>query len=202
MGDAKRTASQSKEGSLVPAYTFECETHGLFELTLPLSKWDDHKPCPKCRKSSEQVLLPASAHTFFETPIVVHVAKDGTFRCPGHTNAKCPAGYERRELRTVRDVEAFERHANARIRSEAGQHQENEERFYSQVRKKLRGELRQEMQHFSNFGRDLARFVMAHNDSRNKDVKDAGFHVEVLHYDQTNRDPYRDRETGWKERKS
>jgi putative FmdB family regulatory protein len=185
----------------MPQYQYECEKHGLFEVNCRLAAYDDHKPCPKCKKSSEQVLLPASAHTFFETPIVVHVAKDGSFRCPGSTNAKCPAGYERRELRTVRDVTNFERNCNARLRSEAGRHQENEERFYAQVKGKLRSELRQEMQHFSNFGRDFARLVMAANDARSRRVKDAGFHVEVLHFDQSSRAPHRDSETGWRDRK-
>lgn len=182
----------------MPSYTYECEKHGLFDLTLPLSKWDDHKPCPKCKASSEQVLLPAGQSASFSVPIVVHVSADGKFRLPGHRDARVPKGFQVRELRNVRDVEKFERQMNAQLRSEANQHHENEERYFAQIKGQLRSELRQQMKHFSPFGRDFANLVMKLNDHRRRRPSDAGFHVEILHFDRSSREPYRDERTGWR----
>jgi hypothetical protein len=109
-------------------------------------------------------------------------------------------GFVKKELRTIREVEQFERQMNAKIRSETDQHRENEERHYQEARAKLRGELRQAMQHFSNFGRDFARVAMERTDSRKRKTNDPGFHVQILHFDQSNREAYRDSRTNWQRR--
>lgn len=39
----------------MPSYEFECPKHGKFEIVVSISKHRDKWPCPKCKKSSEQI---------------------------------------------------------------------------------------------------------------------------------------------------
>lgn len=183
-------------------YVYECPKHGRFELTLPLSKWDDKKSCPKkgCGLTGEQILVPNDSSRHFTDPVVVHVAADGSYRFPGSSNARVPKGFEKRELRTIREIESFEREVNCKLHVESRQHQENEERFFSEMRAQLRSDLRQRMQGMSRYGRDLARLAMALNDDRRSRALEPGFHLQILHFDQTNREEHRDASTGWKRR--
>jgi putative FmdB family regulatory protein len=182
----------------MPVYSYECPKHGRFDLTLPLRKWDDHKNCPKCGRSCEQVVLPQGEPGTLPIPIVVHRDEKGNFRFPGASDARVPKHFEKVELKTIKEVEKFEREVNQRLHSEARQHQENEERFYGQVKKSLRSELVNAMQSFSNRGKDFARLVMALNDARRRKKTEVGFHCDILHNDASNREAYNDERTGWK----
>jgi hypothetical protein len=186
----------------MPCYCYECPKHGTFELTLPLRKWDSTKPCPKCSQPSEQVLLPQRAYAEFRDPIVVHVSADGKYRFPGAANARVPKGFERKELRTIREVESFERDVNKQLRGEAERHRENESRHFEEIYAQKRSELRQAMQQMSPLGRDFAQFAIKMNNARRRKPTDCGFHVEILHFDQGNREPQRDRSTDWRNRRS
>lgn len=184
----------------MPTYSYECPAHGYFEISCRLADWNDRQPCPKksCKEIGEQVVLPSDASRHFCEPVVVHFAADGTYRFPGAANARVPKGFQKRELRTIREIESFERDVNCKLHAEARQHQENEERYYSDVRSQLRSELRMRMQSMSRQGRDFARVVMALNDQRRSKPTDPGFHTQILHFDQTNREHHRDEPTGWK----
>ena len=184
----------------MPVYSYECEKHGVFDVTCRLSEWDDRKPCPKprCCKLSPQVILSSRSLAEFPQAIIVHVAADGNVRFPGRPNARVPEGYQKKELRTIREVEQFERQMNRKFSSEAARHNENEERAFAEMRSQRRSELRQAMQHFSNFGRDFAHVAMAHNNNRKRKTSEVGFHVQILHFDQSNREEHRDADTGWK----
>jgi hypothetical protein len=181
-------------------YSYECADHGIFELSLPLRKWSDRKPCPRCKKISEQVLLPTRARGEFAEPVVIHVSSDGqNFRFPGASDAKVPNGFVKKELRTIREIESFERQMNAKLRSDADRHHENEERAFSEIRARLRSELRTAMQRFSPMGRDFAEMAMRVNDERRRKPTDCGFHVMILH-DDSSKNPQVDQSTGWKRR--
>lgn len=182
----------------MPVYSYECPKHGRFDLTLPLRKWDEWKPCPECGESSQQVVLPQGEPGTLPQPIVVHRDEKGNFRFPGAPDAKVPKHFEKVELKTIKEVEKFEREVNQRLRGEAQRHQENEEQYYAGVKKHLRGELQNAMRSFTPRGRDFARFVMALNDAKKKKSTEVGFHTEILHNDQGNREAYRDERTGWK----
>ena len=160
--------------------------------------WDTHKPCPTCKKPSEQVHLPGVTLAEFKTPIVVHVAADGAVRFPASTDAPVPKGFEKKELRSIREIEQFERRVNLHLRAEAEQHAENEERHYSAVRESNRSDLRQRMQGMSQFGKDFARFAMEQNNNRKRKPLDVGFFTEILHMDRSNRDSHNDERTDWK----
>lgn len=181
----------------MPQYSYECEKDGIFELSLPLRKWDEYKPCPKCRKICRQVVLPSRGDSHFEVPIVVHVGADGKFRFPGSRESKVPKGFESVELRSVREVEQFERKVNAQLQSEARDHQEREEKHFSEIYARNRSELRQQMQHFSPLGREFAETAIRINNARKRKTTDCGFHVEILHED-ASKNPQIDESTGWK----
>jgi putative FmdB family regulatory protein len=184
----------------MPTYHYQCDEHGIFELSLPLRKWSDRKPCPKCEKESEQVLLPQQGRGEFANPVVIHVSADGqNFRFPGAPDARIPDGFVKKELKTIREIESFERQFNAKLRSDADRHHEHEEREFSQIRARLRSELRQRMQHMSPAGRDFAEFAMKHNDNLPRKKTDCGFHVAILHFD-ASQNPQIDKSTGWKKR--
>lgn len=183
----------------MPVYSFECPLHGIFELSLPLRLWDDHKGCTfeGCTEIAEQVVLPNQAAGTVP-PIVIHVAEDGSFRFPGAADARVPPGFQKKELHTIREIEQFERDVNRRLTAEAHQHHENEDRHFGKMREQARSDLRMKMQQMSERGRDFARFAMALNDRRRRKSTECGFHVEILHFDQTNREAHSDERTQWK----
>lgn len=181
----------------MPVYEYECKSHGVFVLTLPLRKWDDHKPCPKCEKQCEQILSPQGGRGTFGQGIVVHVSADGHTRFPGDPNAKVPKGFQKKTLTTIREVEKFEREVNTKLRAESEQHQEREARHFDAIQKKNRSDLRMAMQHFSPMGRALAETAMRINNERKRKTNDCGFQVTILHED-ASKNPQIDASTGWK----
>jgi putative FmdB family regulatory protein len=182
----------------MPVYDYDCETHGLFQVNCRLADWNDFKPCPTCGKSSEQMLLPSRVAGHFSQPIIVHVAADGAVRFPGASDAKVPRGFEKRELRTIREAEQFERTFNQQLRVEADRHHMNEDRHFGEVRAQQRSELRMKMQQMSQQGQDFARAAMKANDQRRSKSNDCGFHIHIIHFDASNREKQRDASTGWK----
>lgn len=184
----------------MPRYTYECVEHGTFDLVLPLREWDDPKPCKKCGKPSSQVVLPQGEYGKLPQPIVIHENASGKVRFPGSADAKVPKGFQRRELTTIREVEQFETRMNHKLREEARDHQENEERYFGEGHRRLRSELRMKMQSMSQQGQDFARFAMEQNNQRKRKSTEVGFHVDILHNDSSTREPWRDERTGWKRR--
>src|SRR5437763_10638497 len=181
-------------------YTYECPTHGEFEIVVPVSLHQDHPPCPRegCGELTVQTYTVSKPKDWAIKPIVVHVGEGGKVRFPAHENAPVPEGFNRVELKTLPEIAAFERQINQKLSAEASEHYENEERHFSEVQSRLRGELRQRMQGMSAFGRDFAEFCIAMNNSRKRKKSDVGFHVEILNFDASNREPQRDKLTGWK----
>jgi len=180
-------------------YEYECPEHGIFQVTCRLADWSDVKACPKCEQPSEQILRPSSTHLGeFPESIVVHISESGDVRFPGDVNARVPEGFQKKEIRTIRELEHFERQMNVKLRAEAEQHQENEAKFFDAIHARTRADLRQQMQHMSPLGRDFAMLAMQINDSRKRKPTDCGFHSDILNFDRTNREPMHDERTGWK----
>lgn len=186
----------------MPTYDFQCqsETCGkVVEKILPIAQRNEPGPCA-CGAGLERVYLTtrqSEAQRF--DPIVVHVNPlTGEYRIPGAGDARVPAGYERRELGTIREIERFERHANKIERGKSDMHATREQNYIDHLQKDRRSELRQAMQRMTPFGRDLARLAMARNDARRPQTQDCGVHFEILHNDRSNRSEHRDVRTGWK----
>src|SRR5260370_13623012 len=130
-------------------------------------------------------------------PVVIHRDASGHIRFPAHSNAPVPRGFRRVELRTVAQVRRFEREVNRIERDKADRLRSGEERYFGEVRSRLRSELRQAMQHMSAAGRDFARFAMEQNDARRKPSIDPRFFVEVFSKDQASPHPHPTPATDW-----
>jgi len=187
----------------IPLYSYECSKHGIFEVSLPLSRWDDKMKCTTkgCDLFADQVLLPSQGRGTFEVGIVVQVGPSGEVRFPGHRDAKCPKGFHRKELKSVREVEQFEREMNHKLRNEAERHNDREEKIFKEVQEKNRSDLRQAMRNMSPQGRAFAQFAIDRNNNRKRKPTDCGFHVQILAFDQPNREHHRDAETNWQRKR-
>lgn len=185
-------------------YEYECEKHGVFSVTVPVREWKRAKKCPKrkCSRISPQVLRPSGGRKDGNFKVVVHITDTGEYRLPGSADAKVPKHCRKIEFTSIREVEAFERKMNTKMRSEAQIHNANERAHFDPIYAKNRSELRQAMQKMSPYGRDFAELAMKMNDEKPQKKSDVGFHCEVLHFDQSNREPHRDERTGWQPRKA
>ena len=182
----------------MPLIDVRCTACGeVHEAYRALADWPKTPPCQTCQQPTEQVLLPKAVQWSVD-PVVVFKAPDGTFRFPGDANGKSAAnysklGYERVEIRGALEMRGFERHMNARERSEMSRRVERKEQMREERESRTRGILRDEMRHMTPLGRDLARIAMARNDAKPKQRSDgAGFHSEVYSVDRSNRDESRD----------
>jgi hypothetical protein len=75
---------------------------------------EDHRPCPQCGQPAEQNWLPRVTHRPAQwddnTAVMVHVhPATGDVRYVGRHDAKLKPGYERRYLRSLHEVDRFER---------------------------------------------------------------------------------------------
>lgn len=196
----------------MPKYSYECPVHGAFDISVPISQHSDHPPCPypaangndfetivvdsgdvrpSCQEVTLQTYTPERAKNWAIKPIVIHVGEDGKVRFPGDEHARVPKGFNRVELKSLSEIRAFEKEMNQKFSSEAARHHENEERHFEAVRAQLRGDLRQRMQTMSAFGRAFAQFCIDANNQRRRKSSDVGFQVQVINFDQSNREPYR-----------
>ena len=158
---------------------------------IPFGHW------PFCPHGS---LVPQSAQHF--DPVVYHVNAEGKVRFPGAHNAPLPTGYERRELKTIGEVRAFQRRINleegAKIRAQV----EEQCHWLETVEAANRGDLRQAMARMSPRGRAFAELAIAIHNNIRPQSKEAGFYIEPFEQDSSNREAYRDATTGWRPKRS
>lgn len=144
-------------------------------------------------------VLPSRAQAI--TPVVVHQAADGTYRLPGAADSAVPEGFKKVELRTIPEIQRFEREMNLQLRVEAEQVQGRRYGITEEIRRARHAALRAHMQGMSTLGREFARCAIeAANRGRRRNA-DPGFYVEVLHQDQSNREAHRDERTNWRPRR-
>ena len=170
--------------------------------------------CPQCHQTLQigdhpfcphGSILPERAQRF--APIVYFRSPDGKIRLPMRANSRPPKGYEKVELSTRRQVERFEREMNQRERAEHDQiHHEKSQRDLpiTRLRQEANDRLRQLSANFTPQGREAVAYLLekAHRESQSPTPSyDPGFHVEIMHHNQSNRDPWSDRDTGWKDRR-
>ncbi len=135
------------------------------------------------------------------TPVVVHQAADGTYRLPGAADAAVPDGFKKVELRTISEIQRFERNMNTQLRVEAEQIQGRRYGISEETRRERHSALRQDMARMSRYGREFARAAIERANRGERRNTDPGFHVEVLHQDQSNREAHRDERTNWRPRR-
>ena len=203
----------------MPIYPFECSDHRcafIFERIVPIHARTDPQPCPRCAGPTERIYLPSRvrADACNIDPVVVHRNADGSYYFPGRTDAQVKPGRERVELRSIRQIEAFEREVNAQHAQLIGQRVEQEQSRYERVQSERRARLRHAIQHgftmktddgktvtfgpFSAAGRAFAEHAIARGNAFRVRAYDPGFRVDILHDTASNRDPWRDVDTGWR----
>ncbi len=134
-------------------------------------------------------------------PIVYHMTKDGHVSTPAHPDAPVRPGYERREARTIREIQSLERRVNRQELDKAEAHQHREEVMLAHLRAEKRSTFLRDVQRMSPRGRRIAEIAMEKNDNNRPRLADPGVHFEVLHFDQSNRDAHQDATTGWRSRR-
>lgn len=134
-------------------------------------------------------------------PVIVHRDADGNVRLPANRNAPVPEGFERVELTNVNQVRQLEGKMNADSKRQWEQWKERESEHFSELQREGRRELRERMKHMSPMGRMFAEYAMARNDRRSQPGYEPNFFVEVFSMDASNREAWRDAETGWRARK-
>jgi hypothetical protein len=162
----------------------------------------------KCERCGQLVFIgqwPWCPHGWLRTqdatafdPVVYHVNQQGQVRFPGSVDAPVPAGYEKRELRTVGEVRAFQRRVNQTETSKIRQSVEAECAWLEHLESTTRADLRQAMQRMSPRGRAFAELAIAQHNATRPTSRDADFYVEAFEMDASNREGYRDERTQWR----
>ena len=136
-------------------------------------------------------------------PVVVYRNPDGSYGVPGQSTDPTPAGSERVELRTIRDLERVQREMTMRARAEAVAALSSEQAAMNKVKSGLHAELRAAMRHMDNRARAFAEAALERSESKpERRPPDGSVSIEVLNKDASNRQGWRDERTGWKERRS
>jgi len=175
----------------MPLYDYDCPKGHRFEAYF--TKFRNSTPCRAegCSESARFVLVSLSGvgegRFIGSAPVVIHKADDGSVRFPGHANAPVPEGFERVELRTTEEKRRFEREINKNEYKRHQEAQERKEQYFGAIRSKNRAELREAMKHMSPRGRDIAMAAMEARDKRVSQKYEAGFHIEALSMDASNR---------------
>ena len=85
------------------------------EVLNAMAGEQDKRTCPECGLDMEQVWWKrpcGPAQWDDNTAVLVFQNADGQIRYPGRHDARLPSGYERVYLRSLREVDAFERQHN------------------------------------------------------------------------------------------
>lgn len=136
-------------------------------------------------------------------PVLIFEDAGGHVRFPGSPDDPVPPGFAKRELRTVQEVRQFEGRMNREERARWEKRQEAEHNAFEAAQRQRRAELRDAMQHMSEFGKDFCRHAIAENDRRSGGGSfDPGFRVEVFSQDASNREDHRSERTGWQRRRA
>jgi putative FmdB family regulatory protein len=192
----------------MPLYEYGCLDAACGDRTEVLQLLREYeageKPdCPTCHGPMQRIMLPSwqRAGNGFQ-PIVIHELPDGTFSFPMHGSAPLPDGAQRREITTFAEADRVMRKVNQQERSKSEQHVEQEQAWREEMESANRSDLRQRMQSMSPRGRAFAEFCMRANDQKpQRRTVDPNVYLEIREFDRSNRDAYRDQETGWRERR-
>jgi hypothetical protein len=162
-------------------HPFSCKNGHLHDQLLQDGCWEEKKKCrePGCRAKASLHALREDIRTSGRfVKVVYHVDKDGNKRFPGHADAPVPEGFQKVEIQDVVQLRKFEKAIDGEERQRWAQRLEREEAAFEPGRRERRSQLRQDMQGFSNFGRDFARIAMEEGERR-KRAEDVGFRVEA-----------------------
>lgn len=99
-------------------------------------------------------------------PVLVFKSKDGTYVYPGSNKEKCPKGCIKVELTNIQQVRKFEAEVNESERKRMHNQLELRDRMFQHQKSESRSKLRQQMESFSDRGKQFALAAMKRNDER------------------------------------
>lgn len=187
------------------AFDYKCPNGHINEHFL--RSFADRVQCLDCGVEAEYLpsfYYSSRAAQAFD-PVVIHKDAQGNVRLPAHSSAPVPEGFEKVELRTSREVYAFERQMNAKDAAIAADfHAKNEAHRDGQIRHN-RGEIQEYLngkawvdgtgeRHvgFSNRGRRFYEAMREQSEKRRHEAVRPEFVVEAFSYNASNRQGYHD----------
>lgn len=174
----------------MPLWDFACAKHQFEKLC---HTYIEKMRCqiPGCKRMAHVVFVATSgvgARDFSGSdPVVIHRAADGAIRFPGNVNAKVPEGFERVELKTTAEKRKFEKEINRNEYQKWHDSQERKEAYFGAMRHESRRELFAQMHKLPPLARDLAMAAIKARNAKIAPRYDAGFHIEALSMDASNR---------------
>jgi hypothetical protein len=150
-------------------------------------------------------ILPEFAQHF--DPIIVHVSANGEYRFPAATDAPVPAGFEKREIRSLREADAVTREVNRRedgrlesvfnaSESSRLEKRKRNREFMDAMRHKLSPAARRYLDEYREYQQEKDK------ERAQSRPRSADFHMEVFAMDASNREAYADSRTDWRRRKA
>ena len=150
-------------------------------------------------------IFPEFAQRF--DPIVVHVSPSGEYHFPAAIDAPIPAGFQKHEIRSIREADKITREVNSREDSKLSEvhmaheatRQEKRRRrqeFMDAMHSKLSPAARQYLDERREYQREKDK-----ERERNR-PRSADFHIDVFAFDGSNREAYADSRTDWRSRKA
>lgn len=135
--------------------------------------------------------------------IVVHRdPRTGEYSFPAHVNALLRPGMERVEINNLHQARQVEKSVSLRETAKAVENFHNQREYYNNMRLAGEKEVLAARPKMSQYGKEFADITLQKNHEREARRStivpgiDAGF--DALSYDRSNREGYRDKETGWK----
>jgi hypothetical protein len=147
-----------------------------------------------------------SEHAQRFAPIVVHRTADGVYSFPASVDAVVRGGYDKVEIRTLREADRITREINQHEDAKLGevQQQSDANRQATRARNQaFMNNLRNKMTPQGRRFLDQARAYQALKDKarENSRPRSANFYIDVFANDSSNREQHRDERTQWRGRK-
>lgn len=164
---------------------------------------------PFCKNGSgHESIYESNAQRF--DPIILHKSATGEYSFPGHSSDPTPAGFERIEIKNMRQAEHYTREINSIERGKMSDKRELNRLYFEEKTKDRREGIDAEMKRRGLSGRalELAMKARAYADKKHDRrfssarAFGANFHIQALEFNQSNRMPYAGPETGYKDRRS
>jgi len=210
----------------MPLYTFQHCEHHIEKLMLLREYVAGERPlCPTCQApmDREWTSRRGSAQSF--DVIVIDESPNGEFSFPMNSTAPVREGFVRKEIRTFAEADAVMRRVNGEerrkierfVEAQCASLEDNERRNHGDLRSGFahtfswvdeRGVKHEEtrtlpsVNRMTPLGRAFAELAMRSASNRRPRSFDPNAYLEIREMDRSNRDPYEDRRTGWRERRS
>lgn len=158
---------------------------------------------PFCNGTGHETIHSRNAST--APPTIVFRNSKGEYRFPGRDTDKPPRGFQRVELSTQRARDRFEKEYGSKQSSELRdvlyRRQEIWERGLEERKKNLRKIAESSSSEHTKKFIEVCLKDAERRQHAGISQMEAGFHIESNHFSGSNRQPWQDRDTGWKPRK-